>query len=652
MPEYLAPGVYVEETSFRAKSIEGVATSTCGFVGQARYGPIQGLPELVTSYEDFKRLFGDSEELLLGSSLTLNHLAYAVRLFFENGGKRVYVSRIYSRLPVVPPGLNADGVAEVVLLPGTGATEAVQRVSTDRLAFRARFPGRAGNLQVVARAIRSANLLTGVSPSKRLNGVRPGDVLEHVIVGNAKDRIVTNGPADPAAIDPDNLYTVSFGSSGEPVLTRASGGAPLALGSANVLQKITVDIEVRPNPDGSTGERSELFQRLSVHPDADDFIGQVLRHGDRPGVQPPADTSQRIYLARGAGAATKLVPPFPTGSAASEADKALFARNLLVALTTATGAAAASPCPPLLLSGGSDGQTVASAEFSGGGEGTDATGLKALAEIDDIAIVAAPGSAALSDLQELQAVRNALVSHCENLRYRFAILAGPRDVNQAGIRAVRSQIDSKYAALYYPWLLLPPVERNGPPLALSPEGAMAGIYARSDIERGVHKAPANETVRGVLGFNRNVGKGEQDVLNPEGINCLRFFEGRGYRVWGARTISSDPEWIYVNVRRLFIFLEHSIDRSTQWAVFEPNNEQLWLKIRLTIESFLYDVWRTGALLGSKPEDAYFVRCDRSTMSQGDLDNGRLICLIGVAPTKPAEFVIFRIGQWTADASII
>ena len=266
--------------------------------------------------------------------------------------------------------------------------------------------------------------------------------------------------------------------------------------------------------------------------------------------------------------------------------------------------------------------------------------------------VAAPGSAALSDPLERQAVRNALISHCENLRYRFAILAGPRDVNQAGIRGVRSQIDSKYAALYYPWLLLPPVERNGPPLPLSPEGAMAGIYARSDIERGVFKAPANETVRGVIGFNRNVGKGEQDVLNPEGINCLRFFEGRGYRVWGARTISSDPEWIYVNVRRLFIFLEHSIDRSTQWAVFEPNNEELWLKIRLTIESFLYDVWRSGALLGSKPEDAYFVRCDRSTMSQGDLDNGRLICLIGVAPTKPAEFVIFRIGQWTADASIL
>jgi len=306
---------------------------------------------------------------------------------------------------------------------------------------------------------------------------------------------------------------------------------------------------------------------------------------------------------------------------------------------------------PLTLANGSDGISPDSAAFSGGGSGHEATGLAALGEIEDIAIVAAPGSAALPSPID-QAVRDALVSHCENLRYRFAILAGPRDADQAAIRQVRGQHDSKYAAIYYPWLVATMPGSARETVLYSPEGAMAGIYARSDIERGVHKAPANETVRGVLRFSRNVNKGEQDVLNPEGVNCLRFFEGRGYRVWGARTISSDPEWTYINVRRLFIYLEHSIDRSTQWAVFEPNNEELWLKIRLTIEGFLYDVWRTGALLGSRPEDAYFVRCDRTTMSQSDLDNGRLVCLIGVAPTKPAEFVIFRIGQWTADASII
>jgi phage tail sheath protein FI len=646
MPEYLAPGVYVEETSFRAKSIEGVATSTCGFVGQVRYGPIKGLPELVTSYEDFKRLFGDNDLLLLDGIPTLNHLAYAVRLFFENGGKRVYVSRLYSAPTAVAAGVNADGVAESVLIAGTGATD------VDRVSLRARFPGRAGNVQVTVRALRSGNLLTGVTGSKRLSGVRRGDVVEVIPTGGTiKQREVSAGGAK--AITPDQLYAISMGSTGQIVLTRGDGSIlDVAITDAVAIQKITVDLEVQPNPDGSSGARSDLYQRLSVHADSEDFIGQVLRHDDRDGVQPPADGSQRIYFARGAGAASKPVPPFPQGTAATDALKAAFARDLLAALTLDSGAPDPDKArPAFVLRGGSDGQAVVASDFEGSGEGRDAKGLNALAEIDDIAIVAAPGSAALADT-ERQAVTNALISHCENLRYRFAILAGPRDLNQAGIRAVRSQIDSKYAALYYPWLLLPPVERNGPPLALSPEGAMAGIYARSDIERGVHKAPANETVRGVLGFNRNVGKGEQDVLNPEGINCLRFFEGRGYRVWGARTISSDPEWVYVNVRRLFIFLEHSIDRSTQWAVFEPNNEELWLKIRLTIESFLYDVWRTGALLGSKPEDAYFVRCDRSTMSQGDLDNGRLICLIGVAPTKPAEFVIFRIGQWTADASII
>ncbi|QVL53431.1 MAG: phage tail sheath subtilisin-like domain-containing protein [Cyanobium sp. M30B3] len=646
MPEYLAPGVYVEETSFRAKSIEGVATSSCGFVGQARYGPIKGLPELVTSYEDFKRLFGDHDLLLLDGIPTLNHLAYAVRLFFENGGKRVYISRLYSAPTAVAAGVNADGVAESVLIAGTGATD------VDRVSLRARFPGRAGNVQVTVRALRSGNLLTGVTGSKRLSGVRRGDVVEVIPAGGTiKQRVVSAGGAE--AITPDHLYAISMGSSGQIVLTRGDGSIlDVAITDAVAIQKITVDLEVHPNPDGSSGARSDLYQRMSVHADSEDFIGQVLRHDDRDGVQPPADSSQRIYLARGAGSASKPVPPFPQGTAATDALKAAFARDLLAALTLDSGAPDPDEArPAFALRGGSDGQAVVASDFDGSGEGRDAKGLKALAEIDDIAIVAAPGSAALADT-ERQAVTNALISHCENLRYRFAILAGPRDLNQTGIRAVRSQIDSKHAALYYPWLLLPPVERNSPPLALSPEGAMAGIYARSDIERGVHKAPANETVRGVLGFNRNVDKGEQYVLNPEGINCLRFFEGRGYRVWGARTISSDPEWVYVNVRRLFIFLEHSIDRSTQWAVFEPNNEELWLKIRLTIESFLYDVWRTGALLGSKPEDAYFVRCDRSTMSQGDLDNGRLICLIGVAPTKPAEFVIFRIGQWTADASII
>jgi len=186
---------------------------------------------------------------------------------------------------------------------------------------------------------------------------------------------------------------------------------------------------------------------------------------------------------------------------------------------------------------------------------------------------------------------------------------------------------------------------------LPPSGFVAGIYARSDIERGVHKAPANEVVRGLTKFELNINRARQDVLNPEGVNCLRFFEGRGSRVWGARTMSSDPEWKYVNVRRLFIYIEHSIDKATQWAVFEPNNDRLWANIRRMVEDFMFVLWRDGALIGQKPEEAYFVRCDRTTMTQNDLDNGRMICLVGLAPSRPAEYVIFRVGQWTADSKV-
>jgi phage tail sheath protein FI len=314
------------------------------------------------------------------------------------------------------------------------------------------------------------------------------------------------------------------------------------------------------------------------------------------------------------------------------------------------------------LTGGHDGVEASANDIAGQPANPDvatdkATGLEALAEIDDIAIVAAPDAGTFDVLDTSIAVTNSLIAHAELTKYRIAVLDGPRGSSMNEIRSFRGQFDSTRAALYHPWLeILDPLERpaqGAPPkkLLIPPSGAVCGIYARSDIERGVHKAPANEIVRGLTRFEANINTPRQEVLNPEGINALRFFEGRGNRVWGARTISSDPEWKYVNVRRLFIFIEHSIDKGTQWAVFEPNNERLWANIRQTVEDFLLNLWKDGALLGAKPEEAFFVRCDRTTMTQYDLDNGRLICLIGVAPVKPAEFVIFRIGQWTADAML-
>jgi phage tail sheath protein FI len=184
---------------------------------------------------------------------------------------------------------------------------------------------------------------------------------------------------------------------------------------------------------------------------------------------------------------------------------------------------------------------------------------------------------------------------------------------------------------------------------LPPSGFIAGIYARNDVEYGVHKAPANEVVRLAIGFENLLNKAQQEVLNPEGVNCFRFFEGRGYRLWGARTITSDPEWKYVNLRRYFAYLERSIEKHTQWVVFENNSTPLWNNVRSTVEDFLFNEWKSNRLMGDDPKEAYFVRCDRSTMTQNDIDNGRLICLIGVAPVRPAEFVIFRIGQWTANS---
>ena len=179
---------------------------------------------------------------------------------------------------------------------------------------------------------------------------------------------------------------------------------------------------------------------------------------------------------------------------------------------------------------------------------------------------------------------------------------------------------------------------------------MAGIYARSDNSRGVHKAPANEVVRACVGLDCQFNKGEQDILNPKGVNLIRSFPGMGIRVWGARTATSNPSWKYVNVRRLFIFIEESIKANTNWAVFEPNDEVLWTRVKRTIDVFLTGLWRNGYLAGNATSEAFFVNIGRDTMSQDDIDNGRLICVIGIAPVKPAEFVVFRISQKTNESA--
>jgi phage tail sheath protein FI len=280
------------------------------------------------------------------------------------------------------------------------------------------------------------------------------------------------------------------------------------------------------------------------------------------------------------------------------------------------------------------------------------TGLFSLRNIEDISIVAAPGRTGT-------AMQNALINHCELARYRFAVLDAQRPPHDAIADVInqRQQYDTKYAAIYHPWLLIPPPfpasASQAEEYPIPPSGHMLGVYARTDIERGVHKAPANEVVRGIVGLQRLINKGEHDILNPYpiNINVIRDFRSnsRGIRVYGGRVITSDSDWKYVNVRRLLIFIEASINRGLQWVVFEPNAEPLWARVTRSISNFLTLVWRNGALEGTKVEEAYFVKCDRTTMTQTDIDSGRLICMVGVAPVKPAEFVIVRIGLWTAHA---
>ena len=286
--------------------------------------------------------------------------------------------------------------------------------------------------------------------------------------------------------------------------------------------------------------------------------------------------------------------------------------------------------------------------------------LQQFESIDEIAIVAAPLPPNVA-AAALNAAQAALVAHCERMEDRVAILDSARDIPDDNL--VISADDSGiwrpaanpkgYGAFYFPWIeAADPLGEAGARVTVPPSGHLAGIYARSDAERGVHKAPANEVVVGALGVRYPVSKILQGSLNPRGVNCIRTFGGT-VKVYGARSLASDPqgdpEWTYVNVRRLVNFLRESIDEGTQWVVHEPNAPELWSKIRRNVSSFLNGVWASGALLGTAPEQAYYVRCDETTNPQEVRDLGQVVAEIGVAVVKPAEFVIFRLSQWAGPA---
>lgn len=290
------------------------------------------------------------------------------------------------------------------------------------------------------------------------------------------------------------------------------------------------------------------------------------------------------------------------------------------------------------------------------GSPVDRSGVEGLEIADDVTMVCAPDlmSAYLNgsiDRDGVKAVQLAMIAHCERMADRVAILdplpdLGPQEVKKW--REVEAGYDSMFATLYYPWINV--MGPDGKPMAVPPSGHMAGVWARSDNERGVHKAPANEVVRGALDPVYQITKGEQDTLNPNGVNCIRTFVGRGVRVWGARTLSSDPAWRYINVRRLFNMVEKSIERATQWVVFEPNDPNLWARVRRDVSAYLTVVWRDGMLFGTTPNEAFYVKCDAELNPPESRDMGRLVIEVGMAPVKPAEFVIFRFSQFSGGGA--
>lgn len=578
MAEYLSPGVYVEEFESGGKPMEGVGTSTAGFIGLAERGPIEGLPQLVTNFADFKRKYGGYlSENEFGE---YRFLAYAVEHFFVNGGARCFISRVAPADGKCAVGASPDPENQVIRLtaknPGVWG-DSIRAVVT---------PASKAKTQVL-------DIMEGPTGKKykvkNSVGFQAGDI----VMFTDQSSVVYN----KVVKSQDNV--IEFANDFTEDVIDAN------LLPTKVLTTCEFNMEVKFD------DQVELYENLSFNIEASNYISKKMAK---------SDLVEAIYVGK---EEEGITDPF-----------------------TAIAGQEGSAFVTVSLVGGSNGavSSISPADFIGVDNGAGKrTGIQAFVDNDVVSLMAVPG---ITDPN----VQLMLVAHCENLGSRFAVLDMPKDAKKIDdIIAHRDMFDSNYAALYHPWLeIFDPLDKKN--LAIPPSGSILGIYARSDNTRGVHKAPANEVVRACVGLECQFNKGEQDILNPKGVNLIRSFPGMGIRVWGARTATSNASWKYINVRRLFIFIEETIKANTNWAVFEPNDEVLWVRVKRTIDVFLTGLWRNGYLAGSATSEAFFVNIGRNTMSQDDIDNGRLVCVIGVAPVKPAEFVIFRISQKTSDSA--
>ncbi|HYP27440.1 MAG TPA: phage tail sheath C-terminal domain-containing protein [Blastocatellia bacterium] len=783
MAEYLSPGVYVEEIDAGPKPIEGVSTSTAGAVGVTALGPTSGKPELVTSFTEFVRKFGgvlpdpppDQMNSWVGNATEGGRwwqFPLAVKGFFDNGGQRLYVKRVFaggglpasaqttSNSAVASSGSFQRGLVSEIEGDATAGANPASIKVRHLFGISAAGPGGAGpgstvtlrngetgqqiggDFQVESYdpTTRRITLDAPLPPSTDLRAARGDVVVIHQPAAVTAPGLPLRVRAKARGMWGDDIFVRSRPVTGAnlALLFDPVNGGPAAratIQSVTAAGVVTVAAAAAPPPESLAGFADGDHVLINGNEYAITSVDEAANTFEvvdfPPGTTWPAGTQvQRLRPAHDHGADVNevrvwgasslynnavlefdngrskeilrvdsmsgdlvtlsgdLVNDYYEGSKIrviemevnvqyrpnnTLAAEETFSNLRLVGRTTdpnyivsRVNAASrlielddsnadlptdldALPIAPegrwLKLGGGNDNYAALTPDdFVGidGGSGLR-TGIQALEDIDEISICVVPGVWS-------RTVHNALIQHCEILKDRFAII-DPRDnLDIEGVRTFREAFDTKYAAIYYPWVVVrdPLAKRD---VRVAPSGHITGIYARVDVERGVHKAPANEVIRGITKIADDVVKREQDMLNPRNINVLRFFPGRGNRVWGARVLTSDSAWKYINVRRLFIFVEESIDEGTQWVVFEPNDEALWARVRASVTNFLTTVWRNGALQGTKPDEAFFVKCDRTTMTQDDIDNGRLICLIGIAPVKPAEFVIFRIQQKTLETTL-
>jgi phage tail sheath protein FI len=694
MPEYLSPGVFIEEIPARLKAIEGVSTSTAGFVGEAERGPVPGsfpqragsqmgtvnglvftrddAPLLVTSFAEYQRTFGAPAV----DPVVDGYLGHAVRAFFDNGGRRAYIARarrddaetafhqvdqraILRLTRAVRASPTAPSLLFVNSLAGIDLAATFDVVLADGSTFAGM-----GSIAVASFDLQASRIT--VAPGGITADLDPDRVAIRPVVAGAPDPGPRFWARSPGAWG-DDLRVRIAGSTRPPVRLMAdvtAGSFTLQVQSTGAFY-VGACIKIADGAGGSTENTVAEIRPGNVLRVVDALPGITL-----PTTDPALVQVQEIDIElRDAG--TGATEVFRSLSWNSDPDPVVRQRHYSTvinnrsrlafaeptwAFLAATPASLSDEMPPTSLNqpmsrfgfeagpdpsteGGFDGTPSTSRAHIVGVDGGPGlrTGIQSLQDIDDVRIVAAPGEVDPT-------VQNELVTQAERMRYRFAVLDGEGiSIGVNAILAHRNAYDSSYAAYYVPWVQVGVGDQK---LFLPPSGHVAGIYARTDNDRGVWKAPANEVVRGLTGLLSYITTGEQDILNPRGVNAIRKFEGRGIRVWGARTLSSNPELRYINVRRFLIYMEASIDRGTQWVVFEPNAPPTWSRVTDSVSAFLHTQWRSGALFGRRPEDAFFVRCDETTMTVDDVQNGRLICEIGVAIVRPAEFVIFRIEQIT------